>query len=244
LGKNLGEKISPQADIVGAFFSADVQTALDHAGILFDGSEVAHKGLPHYLHIEKVLGWLAYAYDKRQSLHSPCGLVYSKLKDPSAPMPSMKYMKDPLAFFPDEYLAALGQWRGTCARCEQTFTDLAAYQAHAQECTWTPTEDSAEPERGPVQADATVTDTVWVMWQTVMARLEGETAKASFETWIKDAYPVHYEGGVLQVAARNAYARDWLGSRLGQRIGELAGCPVSFVVSPELDPSVATETEE
>ena len=239
LGKIPGEKLSPADEQVGRFFSADVQAALDHADLLFDGSQVAQQGLDYYLHIEKVLGWLAYCYDRRGSLYGPAGLVRKNLKDPAAPMPSMKYMKDPLAFFPDEFLDAIGKWEGHCPLCRETFTSKKGYDEHLQNFRH-PEPEEDEPMDSALEADETVTQSVLDTWQDVLVNMQGEMARASFETWVKDTFPVHYEDGVMQVAARNAYARDWLGSRMSQRIGELAGCRVTFVVAMETEPVYAS----
>jgi hypothetical protein len=51
-------------------------------------------------------------------------------------------------------------------------------------------------------------------WQSVLHQLQMEMPRASFETWLCDTQALSLEGGVLTVSARNAYARDWLESRL------------------------------
>ncbi|MEJ2758989.1 MAG: chromosomal replication initiator protein DnaA, partial [Anaerolineales bacterium] len=44
--------------------------------------------------------------------------------------------------------------------------------------------------------------------------LEMDMAKATFDTWVKDAHFVAYEDGTFIIGVQNAYARDWLESRL------------------------------
>jgi chromosomal replication initiator protein len=51
-------------------------------------------------------------------------------------------------------------------------------------------------------------------WQSALGQLQMEMPKASFDTWVRDTRIVTYEGGVFTVAVNNAYARDWLESRL------------------------------
>ncbi len=239
LGENPGEKISPANDEVERFFSPEVQAALDHADLLFDGAIVMQDNLPHYLHIEKVLGWLAYCYDNRGRLTGPAGLVRKSLKDPAGPSPSMKYMKDPLTFLPDDYLSAIGKYHKVCGRCEQEFTDVQAYDAHLEACILTPVpEDDDKSAEACLSPDETVTASIRDTWRDVLVNLQGEMASASFHTWVEWTEPIHYEDGVLQVAARNAYARDWLESRVSARVQELAGCRVMFVAG------VAVETED
>ncbi len=74
-------------------------------------------------------------------------------------------------------------------------------------------------------------------WQSVLSRLQLEMPKASFDTWVRDTRPLSLEANVLTVAVRNAYARDWLDSRLADRVNrllvEITDLPVrvNFVVA-------------
>lgn len=76
-------------------------------------------------------------------------------------------------------------------------------------------------------------------WQTVLAQLQMEMPRASFDTWVRDTRPVSHENGVLTVGVRNAYARDWLESRLASTVNRLligilnSNASVMFVVTPE-----------
>lgn len=78
-------------------------------------------------------------------------------------------------------------------------------------------------------------------WQSVLGQLQLEMPRASFDTWVRDTRPVSCEDNVLTVAVRNAYARDWLESRLLDNITRLlAGIleqevDVRFVVASEHD---------
>jgi chromosomal replication initiator protein len=51
-------------------------------------------------------------------------------------------------------------------------------------------------------------------WQAVLGQLQMDMPKASFETWVRDAQLVAYEDGAFIIGIPNAYARDWLESRL------------------------------
>ncbi len=55
-------------------------------------------------------------------------------------------------------------------------------------------------------------------WQSVLAQLQMEMPKASFNTWVRDTHPLFCENGILTVAVPNAYARDWLESRLASTV--------------------------
>ncbi len=74
-------------------------------------------------------------------------------------------------------------------------------------------------------------------WQSVLAQLQMEMPRASYDTWVKDTRPVAYNNGVITVGVRNAYARDWLESRLSGTVSRLlidtlnSNVSVSFVVS-------------
>jgi chromosomal replication initiator protein len=74
-------------------------------------------------------------------------------------------------------------------------------------------------------------------WQSVLAQLQMEMPRASFDTWVRDTRPVSYEKGVLTVGVHNAYARDWLESRLASTVSRLligilnSNVSVDFVVS-------------
>jgi len=78
-------------------------------------------------------------------------------------------------------------------------------------------------------------------WQAVLGQLQLEMPRASFDTWVRDTRPVVYEAGVMTVAVRNAYARDWLENRLLSSVSRLlAGIleqvvEVRFVVASETD---------
>jgi hypothetical protein len=55
-------------------------------------------------------------------------------------------------------------------------------------------------------------------WQSVLGQLQQEMPRASFETWVLDTEALSLEDDLLTISARNAYARDWLESRLTNRI--------------------------
>lgn len=87
-------------------------------------------------------------------------------------------------------------------------------------------------------------------WQSVLGQLQMEMPKASFDTWVRDTKPLSCDGGVMTVAVRNAYARDWLDSRLAGTVSRMlmgvmdANVSVNFVVAtagdgdlPEMDES-------
>jgi len=74
-------------------------------------------------------------------------------------------------------------------------------------------------------------------WQSALGQLQMEMPKASFDTWVRDTRIVNFEEGVFTIGVRNAYARDWLESRLSSTVTRLLmgimnrDIDVQFVVS-------------
>lgn len=51
-------------------------------------------------------------------------------------------------------------------------------------------------------------------WQATLSQLQSEMPKASFDTWVRSAELVRHDENTFVVGVHNAYARDWLDSRL------------------------------
>jgi chromosomal replication initiator protein len=58
-------------------------------------------------------------------------------------------------------------------------------------------------------------------WQAALGQLQMEMPKAAFDTWVRDAELLSYEDGSFMIGVQNAYARDWLESRLSSSITRL-----------------------
>jgi chromosomal replication initiator protein len=75
-------------------------------------------------------------------------------------------------------------------------------------------------------------------------------SKAAYNTWVKDTEFIAYNDSVFTIGVRNAYARDWLESRLSDTVVRLltglTGEPqeVSFVVSHFDESSIDTSVQE
>ncbi|MBK9781890.1 MAG: chromosomal replication initiator protein DnaA [Anaerolineales bacterium] len=78
-------------------------------------------------------------------------------------------------------------------------------------------------------------------WQTVLAQLQMDMPRASYDTWVRDTRPVGYENGMLTVSVRNAYARDWLDSRLAVTVNKLLIDTLNSKVSVKF---IVSQTEE
>ncbi len=74
-------------------------------------------------------------------------------------------------------------------------------------------------------------------WQSALGQLQMEMPKASFDTWVRDTQIYSYEDGLFTIGVRNAYARDWLESRLSTTVARLLmgilnrAVDVAFVVN-------------
>lgn len=85
-------------------------------------------------------------------------------------------------------------------------------------------------------------------WQSVLGQLQMEMPRASFDTWVRDTRPISYQDGMLTIGVRNAYARDWLESRLASTVNRLlvgvlnASVSVHFVVNGNEIEEVTDET--
>lgn len=58
-------------------------------------------------------------------------------------------------------------------------------------------------------------------WQAALGQLQMDMPKAAFDTWVRDAEFISYEDGSFIIGVQNAYARDWLHSRLSSTVTRL-----------------------
>jgi chromosomal replication initiator protein len=58
-------------------------------------------------------------------------------------------------------------------------------------------------------------------WQAATGQLQLEMSKAAYDTWVRDTEFLSYEDGSFIIGVQNAYARDWLESRLSSTIVRL-----------------------
>jgi len=85
-------------------------------------------------------------------------------------------------------------------------------------------------------------------WQSVLGQLQMEMPRASFDTWVRHTRPVSYQNGTLTIGVHNAYARDWLESRLASTVSRLlvgilnATVAVNFIVNGNAIEPAADET--
>ena len=77
------------------------------------------------------------------------------------------------------------------------------------------------------------------IWRTALDLLRAELPRATFDTWVRDAEPLAFDGHTYTIGVANEYARDWLVDKLlepSQRIlSQVVGqaVDVQFVLSDE-----------
>ncbi len=89
----------------------------------------------------------------------------------------------------------------------------------------------------------TKTQDLSALWKQILGLFQNEMSPTSFDTWLRPSRAVAFDGQTLTVAAPNAYARDWLESRLSNGLRrKLVGLlgrhvQVRFVVQPQGEPT-------
>jgi hypothetical protein len=51
-------------------------------------------------------------------------------------------------------------------------------------------------------------------WSTTMGQLKLVMPKAAYDNWVRNAILISHKDGIFVIGVDNAYARDWLASRL------------------------------
>ena len=188
---------------------------------LFPGHEVICFGLDDKLDPEFIIAWLAQAYDQYRAgkISHPWALVYRRLQT-NRTLPDRKYQADPLSYLPTEFLVAL---------------DLEDPAVLVLDLDPGPDSDIVRIIENTNSVDVEI----YNVWMEVQAALRKDMPKASFDTWVRDSYPIGYENKLLTIAARNLYAADWLKSRITSTVQRMligilgADVRVEFVVHTE-----------
>lgn len=211
----------------------------------FEGKEVSLRNLNlEAIDPEEALAVMAHCYSQRKTdknprgLYAPAGLAHRMLQE--GDNARREFRDAPLEYLPEDYLEALGLMDYACDVCGETFKTrtklnehesllfvcqhecgkrfhsrkelLAHHHEHTEEDALhaVPVCQPLDPQSRGARA-----------WEMVKTQLEADMPKASFTTWVKDAQPVQYDDQVLTVGVRNAYARDWLESRLETKINAM-----------------------
>ena len=57
-------------------------------------------------------------------------------------------------------------------------------------------------------------------WRATLGQLQMEMSKAAYDTWVRDAGLISYEGNECIIGVKNAYICDWLDSRLMETVSK------------------------
>lgn len=204
---------------MGIFWTAPegltTERILDETGRLF-GHKTISFGVDHRAP-SFAMALVAHAYDQRDGLDTPQIFVYRRLQKETPP--DKKYLLDPLAYLPNDYLHALG------------LAELQVVEVQADEFEDRPA--------APVVSNRAVQT-----WSVVQGQLQDMMARGDYNTWVRDARAIDLTEHALKVAVCNDYSRDWLDSRLASTINRLLiGIFNSDAMHIEFVVSVAVETE-
>jgi chromosomal replication initiator protein len=87
-------------------------------------------------------------------------------------------------------------------------------------------------------------------WQATLGQLQMEMPKAAYDTWVRDTELISHEDGTFIVGVHNAYARDWLESRLSSTVVRILtgimnrSVEVKFTVWQGYEPAEVVEVEK
>jgi chromosomal replication initiator protein len=87
-------------------------------------------------------------------------------------------------------------------------------------------------------------------WQATLGQLQMDMSKAAYDTWVKNSRLVSFDRNQFTIGVPNAYARDWLATRLTITINRvLSGImnqpqSVSFVVCQKDQESTSSEQDD
>jgi len=226
---------SPRLTVRALFKAADGMEGFMDGADQYLGRMAKRGTNPDRVSPRLAISWMAHAYDQRTRYGRPYGIdkpgwfVVGKLTDPSQPKPVPQYWDHPRDYLPDGFLAAVGLGRDyDCQVCGAKFSAREALEAHLSEQHPVEAEPEIEQtqledwtERVVIGTAATVEVTrlettvgAADVWRTTMTTLKAEMPPASFQTWVADTTAGEMRDGQFTVVTRNAFARDWLESRL------------------------------
>lgn len=219
-----------------------LQEILDAVPLLF-GKPVAWKVEFADCSAADALGHVTMAWQERERLHNPIGMIVKRLMGHEHPHPML--FAQYLDTLPNDFLAVLRLAPYRCAECGQEFgADRVAFKAHVHEED-NPKEDvPMTPRYIPDETVLKVVNgcSIQQAWDLAKGQLQMEMPKASFDTWVRDSIAAGWDADAqtIRIGARNAYARDWLENRLTSTAERLlfgilnnASITLEFVVAVE-----------
>lgn len=247
--KNTRKKklIEGEGDSVLSKEQINITAYIENLPILFPPDRYGHLEVkPSFMncHPSDVLGWITKAYDDRDSLvrgGGAIGLIVKRLTDMTPADPY--YLDHASTILPIPYLEVIGLYDVVCQYCDYVGHTRAEINTHlltdhrvtCEECgeVFLNKQDERrhyDDEHDPERVKVTSNNGLDAMWDDVLTKLQMEMPRASFDTWVRDTRPISHVDGVLTVSVRNAYAQDWLETRLAGTVSKLLnGDRVNFV---------------
>ncbi|MBS4062715.1 MAG: hypothetical protein KG029_20135 [Bacteroidetes bacterium] len=184
--------------------------------------------------IREILAWMAQGYQSRDDLMSPVGFVYRAIrrelkkgkKVDANKRPDPQYLSNPFEFLTYDYLAAVGLAEyhvQRCPRCGETggrHVVSCLNGVDYERVTETETRISIDPS-AVIEGDwpeTTESLAAVSVWGSLLEHYAESLPRAAYETWVKDVRLQGYRDGIVYLAARNAFAVDWVSERLGESI--------------------------
>lgn len=152
------------------------------------------------------IGWVAQAWDQRQHLRSPQGLIYARLSTDK--LPQEKYYEHPRQYLPEEYLVHLGLMEPVTEEipAEEPAPDYVDELENV--VTVLSSEQFIPNPHEPVNAVQ--------VWEQAKQQLREHVNKANFLTWVQPSKGLRFDGNsqTLIVLAGNPYTCAWLNERM------------------------------
>lgn len=146
---------------------------------------------------ERLIGWIAKAYQDRERLNLPLGFIVKHLTQNDVPDPY--YTDNYMQILPEIYLAAIGDITvemhvDVGSGDEQTFVQI---ETHAAD------------------------DELWKKnWKAALDQLKLQMPRNTFD-YVKDTMAIRYDGNTLVVGVPNDHLREWLESRMQSTVDRL-----------------------
>jgi hypothetical protein len=196
--------------------------------------EPVHGPASRYPDPHRLLAAIADVHARRRQLRKPARVVYTLLRDGIPP--AERYLADPLAYLPVDFLRAAGLPVGEGAGASlgagweaETGWEVEQPFAHSQ------SEDGQDQGQAddaslylpvlPATKDSAAPTTAAEAWRLAVEVLRGEMPRPAYEKYLRPARLVRFEPGEsgggaprFTVQAGDEYSRQWLAQRLARSL--------------------------
>jgi hypothetical protein len=223
IDQNLNQNLSDQIKAAGENLPP-MSELLARSELLFGDRGVMLHHLPERPP-RLVLAWLAQAYDQRQRLRVPAGLVYKRLLHGA--QPARPYLDHPLDFLPAAYLAAIGLSAPPVDRDDfEDASPPSSLRAHGVRPE-SPSAGNLGDNPPPPAPDPTLytilnNRTIFAAWEQATYLLSLDLPSETCRLYLEPARPLRWiPPDTLAILVPTPYQRDWLESRLQRTLERL-----------------------